>query len=232
MSDFDPENDLSQTNKPIWRLLRNLVLVVLFLFILFHVGKWAFKLLYINSSVKRLDQELASMKQKKKRVLEFYNYDYTDEILAGLSGNQDVEYIAFNLTDIGPAGIEQLSKFPSLKGLKLYGGGKVTNQAIPSLATLPKLEVLVFENTRVDDEGILLIQKLPSLKHLEIFWTSSHAPFLTNKALDHLAQFPHLKQIHLIGGWCSDEAVKKLGAKLPGCIISQRSGHDSLFEPY
>jgi hypothetical protein len=232
MTYIDPENDLSQTNKPIWRFVLNVVVVVMLLFILFQAGKWAYKASYINSSVKRMDQELALMKQKMKRVLEFYNYDYTDEILARLGGNQDVEYIAFNLTDIGPEGIDQLSKFPNLKGLLLYGGGRITNQAIPSLTKLPILEVLILKNTRVDDEGILLLKELASLINLELFWESYDGPILTDKALDHLAQFPHLKQIHLSGGWSSDDAVKKLKDKLPACSISQRSGLHSLFEPY
>jgi hypothetical protein len=214
-----PTADLRYTNRPIWGCLLMLTLCFTILTALYFTIPYAWKHYYVSQSVKRLDITLLENKQRQRRFLEFYDTDYTDDILEHLRGNPDVEYIAFNLADVSSKGLSIVATLPNLQGLLLYGGGKINNKALKHLQQLPRLERLILRNTEVTDEGLLLLKDFPSLRNLALDDDRYGGPLFTSRALANLHGLSQLKTLDLSCGAFTGGAIEALKKALPECKV-------------
>jgi hypothetical protein len=149
-------------------------------------------------------------------------------------------------TAISPQGISKLAASTSLQNLTFYGRW-VTNPHLEELANFPNLSHLQVIRTSITDRGVVGLGQIPSLRRLEIY---SDAPVsdagvtdagvvglkrladlesleimswgLTDASLAVIGELPRLRHVRLWGQF-SDEGVRQLKAKLPGCYIDCRS---------
>lgn len=170
-----------------------------------------------------LERQLDAIQRGEASQLDLHYSHGTDAVLAKAACLPALTRVWLDKTDVTNDGIKQLSKSPNLKTLTIWKG-RIDDKAIDFLSSARNLEELELGTTPISDEGIRKLQQLPHLQTLTIeyyHWTADK-PLLTDLALKHLAQVPHIKRITLLGAWYSLDALADLRAKLPNTIIDTK----------
>ncbi len=90
------------------------------------------------------------------------------------------------------AGLEVISKLPSLKNLYIRNQCRITNKGMRYFGRLSLLEELAFNCNIVDDESLVHLSKLPRLRYLLLLGNK-----FTDEGMIHLKNIPNLKTLQL-----------------------------------
>ena len=123
-----------------------------------------------------------------------------------------------NESVLSDAAVKQLSRISSLEELTLTYG-IYTDQALESLAGLPRLKVLgMINNDYFTEAGLAALKRAPALEELRLRgYGHDKTNDFTDQALLTLAEFPKLKKITLSGhGRITDPGLARLKQRRPG----------------
>ncbi|EAQ78345.1 protein kinase domain-containing protein [Blastopirellula marina] len=134
--------------------------------------------------------------QNSPELIELHltNTNVQDEDLALLTGLSKLQHLHLYDTRISDAGLAQIGKLTKMKILSI-DKTEITDKGIAHLTTLHDLEVLNASNTN-----------------------------LTDVSVNHLAQLPRLQRLQVQGTQITRQAIEKLHAALPDCVITWNGG--------
>lgn len=189
-----------------------------------YVAVWALKAITENPEKSlRLDLEL--MRKYKRHDLELYTTRNTDRLILVLRGDSDVQDLTLTRTDVTADGISYLSEIPHLRRLELYAGANIDDAALAQLSRLPVLEELVLRNCPITNSGLVTLKKLDHLRRLTIYQDDPRWLGLSDGAVDSLEGLTNLTEIHLVGGWLSDQGFQRLKKSRPDCLVTTSERH-------
>lgn len=149
----------------------------------------------------------------------------TDKDLTLITGLAHLQVLDLRGTQITDDALTHLRDLPQLEQLYLGGSvitdveptlfrARITDAALPQIATLQSLKVLSLAKTDIGDAGLRHLTELPNLEVLYLLGTS-----VTDASTETLQQMTSLKQLYLQETAVSDAALAKLRAVLKETAI-------------
>jgi Leucine-rich repeat (LRR) protein len=127
----------------------------------------------------------------------------TDQSLAALSGQCDLEIISMICTNVTGTGLKHLSDLPKLNRLELEVC-QLSETGLKNLPTL-RLKTVNFVESTVDDRGAWYIGYSPTLEEVHLSKTR-----ITDTGVSYLVRLPSLKYLYLEGTTIGDQCVPDL----------------------
>ena len=154
-----------------------------------------------------IEYELASFDAEPTSLL--LDGPFTDDGLAGLSGLDGL--VGVNLFWHTPGFTSHgLASLAELRMLEMLGcdGKRCDDQAMQSIASLPRLRMLMAQGTIATDDGFVALSRSPTLEYI---W-GRETPNLTGRGFTALASMPALRGIALSCHNVDDDALALLPA--------------------
>jgi Leucine-rich repeat (LRR) protein len=130
----------------------------------------------------------------------------SDQQLSQLSNNQLLEELLLDAGEVDDSSVQLLVGLPGLRHLRLRHSA-LTDQGITKLLPeeLPELQILNLPQSQLTAGGLEHLRQFPKLKQLRL-----GGEMLDDMAAVALAQLPSLESLHLIAPRFTDEALQQL----------------------
>ncbi|MEM9364979.1 MAG: hypothetical protein AAGD07_03210 [Planctomycetota bacterium] len=183
----------------------------------------------------RLEEMMATLQETSSTLFHIVDFEINDRLLLKHFDVSDESFHAIDtvLIDRGKItdqGVIHLSTLPNLTHLRLRESD-VTDAGIDSLLSCKKLWILNLPHSRITRDGLAKLIELPRLSQLRI-----GSPVLTNDVCRTIAKMQQLRSLHLIGVPVTDEGLRELAAmpRLESLYLDDSAvtdvGWDWLFE--
>lgn len=145
----------------------------------------------------------------------------TDKGLQSLANMRNLRWLSIDTANISDSGIAYLKNLSQLEGLQLVNT-RTSDDSLSMLLNYPQLAYLEASGCSITEKGIYYISNVRSLNSLRIA-----APTVFDDAFMGLSHCRQLSTLSFDMPLVTEDAVKELRIRLPGCDLS----HYSFFRP-
>jgi hypothetical protein len=209
------------TNQPIGRRVLAGIVVVLILGLMiplwFHTVES--EKVRIDSERAKLNRDIAAVLRGQGDNIFLYDPADTDLLLHDLCQLRGLRSLTLDRTNVTDTGMTYIKDIPDLRVLTIDGARRIDDRGIDALAGHPNIEKLSLLNPEVTDAGVAALKKLPKLKMLSLQYVKGQPSYLTDAALDNIAEIHTLTTLTIAGTWYKQQAVQLLKVKRPDIRI-------------
>jgi hypothetical protein len=138
------------------------------------------------------------------------------QVIGKLTSLEDLSLTKHAPTDVG---VSFLTNLTGLKSLALFGGGRLTDQALERISRLPNLESLTICGENLTDRGL---EHLSRSKRLNNLYLVANRSEISNVGLQHLRAMPSLESLTIdVGNWTISAHGPLLGEISPAEAIDK-----------